>query len=182
MLLTSFKEYLLQFSQFDWMRCLRSIFFSIDHNSILAISCWLFYHICFCEFSSQVSFPANTNILYVDLQAVQEVGSRKNASCLPGMVLNLKKAVSYPNHLGFECRYFLSSNSPLTSNLFYMPNGNPWVFGSGCLGLGLSVITRWFQKPAHGYSLTCCSISNLCIKDLSYQFGLNSLCVALWLM
>lgn len=53
--------------------------------------------------SSQVSFPANTNILYVDLQAVQEVGSRKNASCLPGMVLNLKKAVSYPNHLGFEC-------------------------------------------------------------------------------
>ncbi|XP_066364792.1 UTP--glucose-1-phosphate uridylyltransferase 3, chloroplastic-like isoform X1 [Miscanthus floridulus] len=53
--------------------------------------------------SSQVSFPANTNILYVDLQAVEEVGSRKNASCLPGMVLNLKKAVSYVNHLGFEC-------------------------------------------------------------------------------
>ncbi|KAJ1263295.1 hypothetical protein BS78_09G172500 [Paspalum vaginatum] len=53
--------------------------------------------------SSQVSFPANTNILYVDLQAVEEVGSRKNASCLPGMVLNLKKAVSYVDHLGFEC-------------------------------------------------------------------------------
>ncbi|CAD6344054.1 unnamed protein product [Miscanthus lutarioriparius] len=50
-----------------------------------------------------VSFPANTNILYVDLQAVEEVGSRKNASCLPGMVLNLKKAVLYVNHLGFEC-------------------------------------------------------------------------------
>ncbi|KAG2618678.1 UTP--glucose-1-phosphate uridylyltransferase 3, chloroplastic-like [Panicum virgatum] len=53
--------------------------------------------------SSQVSYPANTNILYVDLQAVEEVGSRKNASCLPGMVLNLKKAVSYVDHLGFEC-------------------------------------------------------------------------------
>jgi UDP-N-acetylglucosamine pyrophosphorylase len=52
--------------------------------------------------SSQVSYPANTNILYVDLQAVEEVGSRKNASCLPGMVLNLKKAVSYVDHLGFE--------------------------------------------------------------------------------
>ncbi|XP_012699951.2 UTP--glucose-1-phosphate uridylyltransferase 3, chloroplastic isoform X1 [Setaria italica] len=53
--------------------------------------------------SSQVSYPANTNILYVDLQAVEEVGSRKNASCLPGMVLNLKKSVSYVDHLGFEC-------------------------------------------------------------------------------
>ncbi|TVU19759.1 hypothetical protein EJB05_35930, partial [Eragrostis curvula] len=52
---------------------------------------------------SQVSYPANTNILYVDLQAVEEIGSRKNASCLPGMVLNLKKAVSYVDHLGFEC-------------------------------------------------------------------------------
>ncbi|KAL6841388.1 hypothetical protein ACP4OV_028906 [Aristida adscensionis] len=52
--------------------------------------------------SSQVSYPANTNILYVDLQAVEEVGSRKNASCLPGMVLNLKKAVSYMDHLGFD--------------------------------------------------------------------------------
>ncbi|XP_062179891.1 UTP--glucose-1-phosphate uridylyltransferase 3, chloroplastic isoform X2 [Phragmites australis] len=53
--------------------------------------------------SSQVSYPANTNILYVDLQAIEEVGSRNNASCLPGMVLNLKKAISYVDHLGFEC-------------------------------------------------------------------------------
>ncbi|KAL6609811.1 hypothetical protein ACP70R_039780 [Stipagrostis hirtigluma subsp. patula] len=52
--------------------------------------------------SLQGSYPANTNILYVDLQAVEEIGSRKNASCLPGMVLNLKKAVSYVDHLGFE--------------------------------------------------------------------------------
>ena len=88
--------------------CLRLIFFSIRLQFNLAISYQLFYHICFSKFSSQVSFPANTNILYVDLQAVEEVGSRKNASCLPGMVLNLKKAVSYVNHLGFECRYFLS--------------------------------------------------------------------------
>nr|AAT47007.1 unknown protein [Oryza sativa Japonica Group] len=53
--------------------------------------------------SLQANYPANTNILYVDLQAAEEVGSRKNASCLPGMVLNLKKAVSYLDHLGFEC-------------------------------------------------------------------------------
>jgi hypothetical protein len=79
---------------------------SLDiNNLILAISYRLCYHL-FSNFSSQVSYPANTNILYVDLQAVEEVGSRKNASCLPGMVLNLKKAVSYVDHLGFECRYF----------------------------------------------------------------------------
>jgi hypothetical protein len=69
------------------------------------------YHI-FSKFSSQVSYPANTNILYVDLQAVEDVGSRKNASCLPGMVLNLKKAVSYVDHQGFECRYSLFNSSP----------------------------------------------------------------------
>ncbi|KAM0888165.1 hypothetical protein ACQ4PT_028518 [Festuca glaucescens] len=53
--------------------------------------------------SLQASYPANTNIMYVDLQAVEEVGSRRNASCLPGMVMNLKKAISYVDHLGFEC-------------------------------------------------------------------------------
>lgn len=72
------------------------------HESMLATSYQLFTHL---YFSLQVSYPANTNILYVDLQAVEEIGSRKNASCLPGMVLNLKKAVSYVDHLGFECRY-----------------------------------------------------------------------------
>ncbi|GJN14673.1 hypothetical protein PR202_gb01528 [Eleusine coracana subsp. coracana] len=65
--------------------------------------CYLVTHIYFSEFSSQVSYPANTNILYVDLQAVEEIGSRKNASCLPGMVLNLKKTASYVDHFGFEC-------------------------------------------------------------------------------
>jgi len=50
----------------------------------------------------QASYPANTNIMYVDLEAVKEVGSRRNASCLPGMVMNLKKAISYVDHLGFE--------------------------------------------------------------------------------
>lgn len=52
--------------------------------------------------SLQANYPANTNILYVDLQAVEEVGSCKNASSLPGIVLNLKKSVSYVDHLGFE--------------------------------------------------------------------------------
>ncbi|XP_078181562.1 UDP-glucose pyrophosphorylase 3 isoform X2 [Carex rostrata] len=53
--------------------------------------------------SLQVNYPANTNILYVDLRAAEGVGSSCNASCLPGMVLNLKKKISYADHLGFEC-------------------------------------------------------------------------------
>ncbi|GAB2299315.1 UTP--glucose-1-phosphate uridylyltransferase 3, chloroplastic [Dionaea muscipula] len=50
--------------------------------------------------SVQEDFPANTNILYVDLQSAEEVGSSNGQKCLPGMVLNLKKPVVYTDHLG----------------------------------------------------------------------------------
>lgn len=50
----------------------------------------------------QAEFPANTNILYVDLCAAEKVGSSQDASCLPGLVLNLKKPVSYVDHLGIQ--------------------------------------------------------------------------------
>ncbi|XP_020583179.1 UTP--glucose-1-phosphate uridylyltransferase 3, chloroplastic isoform X2 [Phalaenopsis equestris] len=52
--------------------------------------------------SLQAGFPANTNILYVDLRAAEEVGSSKSRSCLPGMVLNIKKPVTYVDHLGIQ--------------------------------------------------------------------------------
>ncbi|KAJ4970072.1 hypothetical protein NE237_003171 [Protea cynaroides] len=52
--------------------------------------------------SLQEEFPANTNILYVDLPSAEKVGSSKNTTCLPGMVLNLKKPIVYVDHLGFE--------------------------------------------------------------------------------
>lgn len=52
--------------------------------------------------SLQAGFPANTNVLYVDLQSAEEVGSSQSANCLPGMVLNLKKPVSYVDHLGIH--------------------------------------------------------------------------------
>ncbi|KAJ8764174.1 hypothetical protein K2173_005094 [Erythroxylum novogranatense] len=48
----------------------------------------------------QSEFPANTNILYVDLHAVEEVASSDNEKCLPGMVLNAKKPISYVDHFG----------------------------------------------------------------------------------
>ncbi|XP_042384775.1 UTP--glucose-1-phosphate uridylyltransferase 3, chloroplastic isoform X1 [Zingiber officinale] len=56
--------------------------------------------ITFNSFQSQ--FPANTNILYIDLKAAEKVGSSQGTNCLPGMVVNLKKPVSYLDHHGIQ--------------------------------------------------------------------------------
>ncbi|KAL4350105.1 hypothetical protein HN51_031179 [Arachis hypogaea] len=48
----------------------------------------------------QADFPANTNILYVDLPSAELVGSSKNENCLPGMVLNTKKPIVYADQFG----------------------------------------------------------------------------------
>ncbi|GAV90736.1 hypothetical protein CFOL_v3_34140 [Cephalotus follicularis] len=45
-------------------------------------------------------FPANTNILYVDLPSVELVASRNDEKSLPGMVLNLKKPIVYVDQFG----------------------------------------------------------------------------------
>ncbi|XP_050387165.1 UTP--glucose-1-phosphate uridylyltransferase 3, chloroplastic isoform X2 [Argentina anserina] len=50
--------------------------------------------------SLQAEFPANTNIMYVDLTSAELVGSRKNTDSLPGMVLNVKKAISFVDNFG----------------------------------------------------------------------------------
>ncbi|KAK9283782.1 hypothetical protein L1049_012034 [Liquidambar formosana] len=50
--------------------------------------------------SLQADFPANTNILYVDLPSAELVGSSNNENSLPGMVLNIKKPVVYVDHFG----------------------------------------------------------------------------------
>lgn len=55
--------------------------------------------------SSQAEFPANTNILYVDLPSAELVGSSKSETCLPGMVLNVKKPIVYVDHFGDYHRY-----------------------------------------------------------------------------
>ncbi|KMS99348.1 hypothetical protein BVRB_2g045760 [Beta vulgaris subsp. vulgaris] len=47
-------------------------------------------------------FPANTNILYVDLHSVEQVGSRSDESSLPGLVLNIKKQIEYIDHYGVK--------------------------------------------------------------------------------
>ncbi|KAM5556726.1 UTP--glucose-1-phosphate uridylyltransferase 3, chloroplastic [Rosa sericea] len=50
--------------------------------------------------SLQAEFPANTNILYVDLPSAELVGSSKKTDSLPGMVLNVKKAISFVDNFG----------------------------------------------------------------------------------
>ncbi|XP_031373607.1 UTP--glucose-1-phosphate uridylyltransferase 3, chloroplastic isoform X2 [Punica granatum] len=48
----------------------------------------------------KAEFPANTNILYVDLPSVELVASCKDESSLPGMVLNIKKPIVYMDQFG----------------------------------------------------------------------------------
>ncbi|KAI0519281.1 hypothetical protein KFK09_006723 [Dendrobium nobile] len=52
--------------------------------------------------SLQAEFPANTNVLYVDLRAAESIGASKSRSSLPGLVLNMKKPVTYVDHLGIQ--------------------------------------------------------------------------------
>lgn len=48
----------------------------------------------------RMDFPANTNILYVDLASAELVGSSENERSLPGMVLNTKKPIVYMDNFG----------------------------------------------------------------------------------
>ncbi|CAI9091754.1 OLC1v1026860C2 [Oldenlandia corymbosa var. corymbosa] len=50
--------------------------------------------------SLEADFPANTNILYVDLQSAEMVASSDSEASLPGMVLNVKKPVKYVDQFG----------------------------------------------------------------------------------
>ncbi|XP_017984691.1 PREDICTED: UTP--glucose-1-phosphate uridylyltransferase 3, chloroplastic [Theobroma cacao] len=50
--------------------------------------------------SLQAEFPANTNILYVDLPSAELVGSTRSERSLPGVVLNTKKSIVYTDYFG----------------------------------------------------------------------------------
>ncbi|KAL6977499.1 UTP--glucose-1-phosphate uridylyltransferase 3, chloroplastic [Sarracenia purpurea var. burkii] len=50
----------------------------------------------------QVEFPANTNILYVDLPSAELIGSSNNETSLPGLVLNTKKQITYVDQYGIQ--------------------------------------------------------------------------------
>ncbi|XP_059627949.1 UTP--glucose-1-phosphate uridylyltransferase 3, chloroplastic [Cornus florida] len=52
--------------------------------------------------SLQAEFPANTNILYVDLPSAELVGSSNDETSLPGMVLNIKKPITYVDQFGIQ--------------------------------------------------------------------------------
>ncbi|KAG9140786.1 hypothetical protein Leryth_006966 [Lithospermum erythrorhizon] len=52
--------------------------------------------------SLQAEFPANTNILYIDLHSAEQIGSSNNDKSLPGLVLNVKKPVTYIDQFGIK--------------------------------------------------------------------------------
>ncbi|KAL7214746.1 hypothetical protein ACSBR1_027016 [Camellia fascicularis] len=52
--------------------------------------------------SLQAEFPANTNILYVDLPSAELIGSSNSETSLPGMVLNRKKPITYMDQFGIQ--------------------------------------------------------------------------------
>ncbi|KAL3652255.1 UTP--glucose-1-phosphate uridylyltransferase 3, chloroplastic [Castilleja foliolosa] len=47
-------------------------------------------------------FPANTNILYVDLSSAELIGSSRKESSLPGLVLNVKKPITFMDQFGMK--------------------------------------------------------------------------------
>lgn len=50
--------------------------------------------------SLEAQYPANTNVLYVDLASVERIASRRSADSLPGMIMNLKKPTVFLDHHG----------------------------------------------------------------------------------
>lgn len=58
--------------------------------------------------SMQAQYPANTNVLYVDLPAVERIGSSKTVASLPGMILNLRKPIIYEDYLGVKHSLYAS--------------------------------------------------------------------------
>lgn len=52
--------------------------------------------------SMQAKFPANTNVLYVDLKSVEAVAASSSPASLPGMIMNLKKPIIYRDVNGVD--------------------------------------------------------------------------------
>ncbi|KAG5521346.1 hypothetical protein RHGRI_033789 [Rhododendron griersonianum] len=55
--------------------------------------------------SLQAEFPANTNILYVDLPSAELIASRESETSFPGMVFNTKKPITYMDQFGIQHQY-----------------------------------------------------------------------------
>ncbi|KAH7283470.1 hypothetical protein KP509_34G009000 [Ceratopteris richardii] len=56
--------------------------------------------------SMQAQYPANTNVLYVDLPSVERIASCRSSRSLPGMILNLKKPIVYEDYHGVTHRTY----------------------------------------------------------------------------
>lgn len=54
--------------------------------------------------SLEAQYPANTNVLYVDLAAVERIASSRTAASLPGIIMNLKKPTVFYDQHGLKHR------------------------------------------------------------------------------
>lgn len=61
----------------------------------------------------EAQYPANTNVLYVDLAAVERIASSQSAASLPGMIMNLKKPTVFYDQHGLKHRYTSANDSLL---------------------------------------------------------------------
>lgn len=82
------------------------LYFSLSNSKTQSL-----YQLYFLQSSLQAEFPANTNILYVDLPSAELVGSSRNVNSIPGMVLNTRKTIVYVDQFGRHCRYAFSPNN-----------------------------------------------------------------------
>lgn len=75
----------------------------VSSCSLIKASSNCIFFLCFC--SLQADFPANTNILYIDLHSAESIGSSSNVKSLPNMVLNTKKRIEYIDQYGDYHRF-----------------------------------------------------------------------------
>lgn len=83
-----------------------------------------------CNCSLEAQYPANTNVLYVDLASVEKIASSQSADSLPGMIMNLKKPTVYLDGDGGKHRLFLKP-------FWYFLSVNSLFWGFVCNSFGI---------------------------------------------
>ncbi|KAH9612052.1 hypothetical protein KSS87_005833 [Heliosperma pusillum] len=86
----------------------------------------------FSQKSLLSEFPANTNILYVDLHSAEQVASRNDDTSLPGLVLNIKKQIEFIDQYGITRRV---SGGRLECTMQNIADNFCNTYGSRCYGV-----------------------------------------------
>lgn len=106
----------------------------------------------------QAQYPANTNVLYVDLPSVEKIASSQSSRSLPGMILNLKKPIVYKDYLGVTHRFerFFSNHNVVHVRVQKAAAVNV-VNMQGILDLYIEIAVRleMLYNEIHNYLFTC---------------------------